>query len=557
MELKKILFLFLLSLGLSVQAQYPGGVDYDPYDPYPSGREADETVQIALLLDVSGSMEGLLEQAKSQLWHIVNGIMWSYEGHYAPRLEIALYTYGQERAGYRAGYLQQVVPFTTDLDWVSEALWSLRTGGRYEYAGAVIEAAVRGLRWSPQPRDLKMIYIAGNEFFEQGPVRSDRALQQARYQDIMVSTIYCGPDHKGHQQGWSRAAQMGGGEYLAIDHNYRQRYDYYDPYDQRLMGLNDRLNRTYVPYGTQWNSYRQRQLEQDRRARQLGYGIACERIIVKSSRAYYQPGWDLVDAFYLGQVRLEDLSQNELPTEMQGMTREQQRQYLSDKARERQQVRQQIQQVAQEVRQSTPEANPTQPGRSTPGRSVEAAPRTLDQAIIESTTRHREGHTIRPGVSVQREVPSQPAPRTVERSRPSVESPVRTPNRWEGPSRVTPTPRTSRPAPDRSSTTIREPQSRPEPPARRPTYERPSRPTAPATRPRVKRPGRPTREVTPRRPAETVTPRQETRRRPASRPVEVKPRTETSPRSVNPATRTLPRRRSTGGSVPASRGGNQ
>ena len=51
-------------------------------------------IQVAILLDTSGSMQGLIEQAKSRLWNIVNTLTTlKYKGE-TPEIEIALYEYG-------------------------------------------------------------------------------------------------------------------------------------------------------------------------------------------------------------------------------------------------------------------------------------------------------------------------------------------------------------------------------------------------------------------------------------------------------------------------------
>ena len=42
--------------------------DHAPVDPSP----AQNKVQIALLLDTSNSMDGLIDQAKTQLWKVIN-----------------------------------------------------------------------------------------------------------------------------------------------------------------------------------------------------------------------------------------------------------------------------------------------------------------------------------------------------------------------------------------------------------------------------------------------------------------------------------------------------
>ncbi len=59
---------------------------------------------------------------------------------------------------------------TTDLDAISADLFALTTNGGSEYCGMVIDRAVSKLSWSKSNDVLKIIYIAGNEPFTQGPL---------------------------------------------------------------------------------------------------------------------------------------------------------------------------------------------------------------------------------------------------------------------------------------------------------------------------------------------------------------------------------------------------
>ena len=87
-------------------------------------------VKIALLLDTSNSMDGLINQAKAQLWDIVNQFSYAKCGNgHRPGLQIALYQYGNDGLSSREGYIQQVIGFSSDLDEISERLFSLSTNG--------------------------------------------------------------------------------------------------------------------------------------------------------------------------------------------------------------------------------------------------------------------------------------------------------------------------------------------------------------------------------------------------------------------------------------------
>ena len=72
-------------------------------------------IQVALLLDTSGSMDGLIDQAKSRLWNIVNTLTTlKYDGK-TPDIEIALYEYGNDGLSEKSNYIRQIAPLSTDL----------------------------------------------------------------------------------------------------------------------------------------------------------------------------------------------------------------------------------------------------------------------------------------------------------------------------------------------------------------------------------------------------------------------------------------------------------
>src|SRR5688500_10235204 len=79
-----LIALTILSLGLCGHAK-----SLEPVDARPP------SVQIALLLDTSNSMDGLIEQAKSQLWKIVNEFITAKHGGLRPELQVALFEYGK------------------------------------------------------------------------------------------------------------------------------------------------------------------------------------------------------------------------------------------------------------------------------------------------------------------------------------------------------------------------------------------------------------------------------------------------------------------------------
>src|SRR5215204_3864192 len=121
------------------------------------GKLAEERplVQLAILLDTSNSMDGLIAQAKTQLWQIVNEFIGAKQDGKAPKVEVALYEYGNDGLSKEKGYVRQVAPLTVDLDKISESLFALKTNGGSEYCGWVIRDAVKDLAWNPSAKVYK------------------------------------------------------------------------------------------------------------------------------------------------------------------------------------------------------------------------------------------------------------------------------------------------------------------------------------------------------------------------------------------------------------------
>ncbi|RMI14390.1 MAG: VWA domain-containing protein, partial [Calditrichaeota bacterium] len=248
-------------------------------------------IQIALLLDTSNSMDGLIEQAKTQLWNIVNEFALArYEGE-MPELEIALYEYGNDGLPEENGYIRQVLPLTTDLDMISEKLFELTTNGGSEYCGWVIREAAEQLAWSSGDRDFKAIFIAGNEEFDQGKVDFRASCRAAIEKGIIVNTIFCGDHDEGVAGHWKEGADLADGAYMNIDQN-RMTVDIPAPQDSELARLNQALNETYLPYGKQGEARKELQLKQDAYASGYSPGVLAQRTATKAKRFYKNAEWD-------------------------------------------------------------------------------------------------------------------------------------------------------------------------------------------------------------------------------------------------------------------------
>lgn len=329
-------------------------------------------IQIALLLDTSNSMDGLIGQAKTQLWKIVNQFDAARHNGLRPIVEVALYHYGTPALGADNGFVRQLLAFTTDLDLVSEKLFALQTNGGDEYCGTVIQAAVRDLGWSRFAPDYRAIFIAGNEPFNQGEVDYRQSCREALDRDIVVNTIFCGQSSEGIHTFWKDGADLTDGSYMSIDQD-AEIVHINAPQDDELIELNKKLNGTYLGYGVHGEAGAARQQAQDVNAASFE-GALVNRITTKSSSSYSNASWDLIDAVQQGGVKLEEIKPEDLPEEMRQLSPQQQQELLNAKAKERSDVQARIRQLTQER-----EAYVAQQMKA---HAAAASANTLDEAVI-------------------------------------------------------------------------------------------------------------------------------------------------------------------------------
>ncbi len=302
----------------------------------------EQFIRVALLLDTSNSMDGLIDQAKAQLWEIVNELSYAKCKNKRPNLEIALYEYGNDNLNSRNGYIRKILGFTNDLDDVSKELFSLTTNGGSEYCGTVIQASLRELDWGNNADDLKMIFIAGNEPFTQGKINYKDAAANAKEHDVIVNTIFCGDYNHGVSSMWKDGAQLTHGDYMSINHN--QETVFIDsPFDDIILQLNIRLNNTYIPYGQQGGRKVAMQKEQDNNASGYSKANAVSRTVTKGSHLYKNSSWDLVDAEEeIVGFSFDDLKDKDLPENLKGKSASEIKTYVEKQRKERKRIQDEI-----------------------------------------------------------------------------------------------------------------------------------------------------------------------------------------------------------------------
>jgi Mg-chelatase subunit ChlD len=301
---------------------------HDGHDPVPDGPHA---VDLALCLDTSGSMNGLIDSAKEKLWSIVNELATADP---TPTLRVALLTYGNNGHDEEDGWVRLAVPLTTDLDVISEHLFALSTNGGTEYVGRVVASAMEQLHWSQRAEALKIVVVAGNETADQDPVRKyHEVCRSARDAGIEINAIYCDNGEQGVASTWEDVALLGSGYYAVIDQDHGT-LAIDTPYDAELATLNQRLNETYIPFGSDGQRGWSNLVAQDSNAVSMNNASLADRVATKGGKLY-RCAWDLVDACEAGDVDLEELAPEALPEPMQAMSLPERKQHVAAKTSER------------------------------------------------------------------------------------------------------------------------------------------------------------------------------------------------------------------------------
>lgn len=334
-----------------------------------------DKVQIALLLDTSSSMDGLIDQARTQLWKVVNTFVDARRDGVAPYVEVSLYEYGNNALSVDNNYIRQVQPLTRNLDELSQKLFALSTNGGEEYCGAVIKRALADLTWDPSEKTYKAIFIAGNEGFTQGGVDARQACKDALAKHIVVNTLHCGSRDEGISGSWNDGAALAEGKFLVIDQD--KAVAHIDaPQDKEIAKLSSDLNTTYLGYGKdrQESFKKQNKADMDASAN-AKEGAEVARAVTKASQNYNNTTWDLVDARREKAIDLTKIPVDELPTEMRDLTPAARTAYVEKAGKRRADIQSQI--VALNSQREAHAAAETK-------KLADQGVQTLDQALIET-----------------------------------------------------------------------------------------------------------------------------------------------------------------------------
>ena len=303
-------------------------------------------VEVAFVLDSTGSMGGLIEGAKQKIWSIANSIVGRSP---SPEVRIGLVSY-RDRAGDE--YVTRFFDLTDDIDAVFGNLQSFQADGGgddLESVNQALDEAVTRMSWSKDPNVLKVVFLVG----DYGPhmdypddVKYPDTCREAAKRNIVINTVQCG-DVAETTPVWQRIARLAEGTSVALAQDGNMQA-VATPFDVEIADVSGKIGATVVAWGRAERQVEVR--EKAAKAEAAPASVAADRAVynLASGGKAVQGSGDLVADLESGSVDLAKVAKDELPPEMQRMSLAEQRAYLEARRAERDALNAQLEKLARQ-----------------------------------------------------------------------------------------------------------------------------------------------------------------------------------------------------------------
>lgn len=295
-------------------------------------------LEVVFVLDTTGSMDSLIDGAKQKIWSIANTMI-----DLNAEAEIAF-----GLIGYRDledEYVTRVHALTDDVQGIFTKLRRFEANGGGDTPEAVNEAlsaAVTKIDWGNEANGTRIIFLVGDApphmDYPNGP-KFDAVLKKAREKGIIVNTVQAGEDHETEAY-WRKIADLGKGSYMAIPQDGGQIRQIPTPMDDQIILIQDKIDATIIPYGTQSEVSDLKAKVSDRKAASRSVQADNSSFYAKKGgkKEAVTGGNDLVTDLANGDVDLDKLSDDLLAPELKAMSAEDRKAYLDQQLVIRQQL---------------------------------------------------------------------------------------------------------------------------------------------------------------------------------------------------------------------------
>ena len=299
-------------------------------------------IEVCFVLDTTGSMGGLIEGAKQKIWSIANEMI---SAQPTPELKLGLIGY-RDRGDE---YVVKSFGLTDDIDAIYGHLREFQAGGGGDAPESVNEAlaeAIHKMPWSSDSKVLKIIFLVGDApphmDYPNSPKYPDLCREAAK-KDLIINTIQCG-EMAETKPIWQEIAKLSEGSYAGISQSGNVAV-ISTPMDKELSRLNERIGATLIPYG---DSKLQAEVHAKyAAAKSAPVAAMADRLSYNSKTGKAVQGrGELVDALNDKTVKLDEIDQKQLPTELQKLDRSELQKRIAKTRDERADLQKQIVEVS-------------------------------------------------------------------------------------------------------------------------------------------------------------------------------------------------------------------
>jgi uncharacterized protein YegL len=296
-------------------------------------------VDVVFVLDTTGSMSGLIDAAKENIWAIASSMA---QAQPSPELRIGLVAF-RDRGDE---YVTRVVELSPDLDSMYATLMDFRADGGGDTPESVNQAlheAVHRMSWTTQGDAYKVVFLVGDAPPAQYPDDVDYpdTIKAAMAKGIVINTILAGADPTAERE-WVRIAQLNQGKHFTVGQQ-GDAIAVATPFDAELATLSEDLDRTRMYYGDE-----AAQAKAANKAAATDKLHAAGSIAARAKRAMYNASdtgkanllgeQELVDAVSSGRVALEAVAPEQLPAPLRDLDLEQRKQAIQAAAEQRREL---------------------------------------------------------------------------------------------------------------------------------------------------------------------------------------------------------------------------
>jgi len=283
------------------------------------------SVEVAFVLDSTGSMGGLIEGAKEKIWSIANSIV---ARDPKPQVRIGLLAY-RDRGDE---YITLMHDLTDDIDEVFANLGKIKAGGGGDTPESVNQAlheAVTLMKWSKDKNTTRMIFLVGDappHMDYQDDVKYPVSCELAVRAGIVIHTVQCG-NMSATTPIWKEIAKLSEGTYIHLSQTGGM-VAITAPQDEEIARISRELGATSVAYG---DARQQASVAgKNATAAAAAPAVAAERAAYnwRDEGKAVQGAGDLVADFTEGKVKLDEIKDEELPEQLKEMDADERKAFI-------------------------------------------------------------------------------------------------------------------------------------------------------------------------------------------------------------------------------------